>query len=179
MEYSKAGGWIPGLVYVTAALAYQILRVYTDLWLSRWTDQSVHSTSSSEEQEVRKRSRQFNEFHDDRKIIDVTLRHRPELALGEDQFCNKLSVSFFQTVSYFKVYIIISLGSILLSFLYNVAGQWAGARARRRLHQEAVIGLLDAPISFFDSNPTGKILNRFSADMGVIDKVKVSPTIVN
>ncbi|KAH0954120.1 hypothetical protein HN011_011629 [Eciton burchellii] len=131
MEYSKAGGWIPGLVYVTAALAYQILRVYTDLWLSRWTDQSVHSTSSSEEQE---------------------------------------------TVSYFKVYIIISLGSILLSFLYNVAGQWAGARARRRLHQEAVIGLLDAPISFFDSNPTGKILNRFSADMGVIDK-KISTSI--
>lgn len=54
MEYPKAGGWIPGLVYVTAALVYQILRVYTDLWLSRWTDQSVRS-ASSEHQDVRKR----------------------------------------------------------------------------------------------------------------------------
>ncbi|RLU19415.1 hypothetical protein DMN91_007972 [Ooceraea biroi] len=130
IEYTKAGGWIPGLVYVIAALAYQILRVYTDLWLSRWTDQSVHSIPSEQQ----------------------------------------------DTVSYFKVYIIVSVGSILLSFLYNVAGQWAGARARRRLHQESVIGLLDAPVSFFDRNPIGKILNRFSADMGVIDK-KISTSI--
>ncbi|XP_029661257.1 ATP-binding cassette sub-family C member Sur [Formica exsecta] len=130
MEYPKSGGWMPGLVYIIAALAYQILRVYTDLWLSRWTDQSVYSST--------------NERQD--------------------------------TVSYFKVYIIISVGSILLSFLYNVAGQWAGARARRKLHQEAIAGLLGAPISFFDYNPIGKILNRFSADMGVIDK-KLSTSI--
>jgi len=167
MEYPKAGGWIPGLVYVIAALAYQILRVYTDLWLSRWTDQSVHS-ASSEEQEVSKRStiQWISRRQKDYRCYITSSRAE------EDQFCSKLSVSLFQTVSYFKVYIIISLGSILLSFLYNVAGQWAGARARRRLHQEAVVGLLGAPISFFDNNPIGKILNRFSADMGVIDKVK-------
>lgn len=75
-------------------------------------------------------------------------------------------------MSHFKVYIVVSLGSVLLSFLYNVAGQWAGARARRRLHEEAIVGLLGAPVSFFDRNPIGKILNRFSADMGVIDKVQ-------
>lgn len=77
----------------------------------------------------------------------------------------------FQTVSHFKVYVAVSAGSVLLSFLYNAAGQWASARARRRLHREAVSGLLGAPISFFDRNPIGKILNRFSADVGVVDKV--------
>ncbi|KMQ95020.1 atp-binding cassette transporter sub-family c member 9 [Lasius niger] len=128
IEYPKSGGWMPGLVYVVAALAYQILRVYTDLWLSRWTDQNVHSPTNERQ----------------------------------------------NTVSYFKVYIIISVGSILLSFLYNVAGQWAGARARCKLHREAIAGLLGAPISFFDCNPIGKILNRFSADMGVIDKLYLS-----
>lgn len=46
MEYPKSGGWMPGLVYIVAALAYQILRVYTDLWLSRWTDQSVYSSTN-------------------------------------------------------------------------------------------------------------------------------------
>lgn len=51
MEYPKSGGWMPGLVYVVAALAYQILRVYTDLWLSQWTDQSIYS-STSERQDV-------------------------------------------------------------------------------------------------------------------------------
>lgn len=45
MEYLKAGGWIPGLIYIVVAVASQVLRVYTDLWLSRWTDQSVHSST--------------------------------------------------------------------------------------------------------------------------------------
>ncbi|XP_014489002.1 PREDICTED: ATP-binding cassette sub-family C member Sur [Dinoponera quadriceps] len=80
------------------------------------------------------------------------------------------------TVSYFKIYVIISVGSIFASLLFNITSQWAGARARRRLHREAVSGLLGAPISFFDCNPVGKILNRFSADIGVIDK-KLSTSI--
>lgn len=69
------------------------------------------------------------------------------------------------------VYIIISVGSILLSIIYNVSGQWAGVRARRKLHQEAVAGLLNASVSFFEYNLIGKTLSRFSADMSVIDKV--------
>lgn len=79
--------------------------------------------------------------------------------------------SLFQTVMYCTTYIIISVISIFLSLLYNVAGQWAGARARHKLHKEAVSELLRAPISFFDSTPIGKILNSFSVDMAVIDKV--------
>ncbi|XP_011881729.1 PREDICTED: ATP-binding cassette sub-family C member Sur [Vollenhovia emeryi] len=120
MEYPKAAGWLPGLVYAVAALAFQILRVYTDFWLSEWMEESIHSPAN--------------------------------------------------TVSYFMVYIIISVGSILLSILYNVSGQWAGTRARRKLHQEAVAGLLGAPVSFFEYNHIGKVLSRFSADMSVIDK---------
>lgn len=72
---------------------------------------------------------------------------------------------------YFKIYIILSMSSIFLSFAYSVVGQWTGARARRQLHEEAVSRLLRVPMSFFESHPVGKILNRFSADMGVIDKV--------
>ncbi|CAD1468666.1 unnamed protein product, partial [Heterotrigona itama] len=80
------------------------------------------------------------------------------------------------TVFYFKVYIILSVIFILLSFVCNATGQWTGARARKKLHEEAVSRLLRVPMSFFDSNPVGKILNRFSADTGVIDK-KISMSI--
>ncbi|XP_039304714.1 ATP-binding cassette sub-family C member Sur isoform X2 [Solenopsis invicta] len=120
MKYPKAAGWIPGLVCTVAALAFQILRVYTDFWLSEWMEKSVRSSAN--------------------------------------------------TVSYFMVYIIICVSSILLSILYNVSGQWAGARARRKFHQKAIVGLLGASVSFFECNLIGKILSRFSADMSVIDK---------
>ncbi|XP_043605687.1 ATP-binding cassette sub-family C member Sur isoform X3 [Bombus pyrosoma] len=129
-DYTKAGGWIPGLIYVGVAIFCQVLRVYIDLWLSQWTDEDN---------------------------INLNQENR-------------------NTVFYFKVYIILSLVFILLSFVCNATGQWTGARARRKLHEEAVSKLLRVPMSFFDCNPVGKILNRFSADTGVIDK-KISMSI--
>lgn len=46
MKYPKAAGWIPGLVCTVAALAFQILRVYTDFWLSEWMEKSVRSSAN-------------------------------------------------------------------------------------------------------------------------------------
>ncbi|XP_076755199.1 sulfonylurea receptor isoform X2 [Xylocopa sonorina] len=130
-DYIKAGGWIPGLIYTTVAVFCQVLRVYIDLWLSRWTDEgAVNFTQGTQN----------------------------------------------QTMYYFSVYITLSLIFILLSFVCNMSGQWTGARARRKLHEEAVSRLLRVPMTFCDCNPVGKILNRFSADIGVIDK-KISMSI--
>ena len=44
-----------------------------------------------------------------------------------------------------------------------------GARASDRIHKTLLYRLLRCPISFFDTNPTGRILNRFSGDMDVLD----------
>lgn len=43
-------------------------------------------------------------------------------------------------------------------------------RASIRLHNRIFVRLLRAPIAFFDSNPAGRILNRFAKDLGVIDE---------
>ncbi|CAG7731096.1 unnamed protein product [Allacma fusca] len=37
------------------------------------------------------------------------------------------------------------------------------------LHKSMFNGIIRAPISFFETNPAGRILNRFSKDMGLID----------
>ena len=44
-------------------------------------------------------------------------------------------------------------------------------RASRKLHNEMFHKLLRAESRFFDVNPSGRILNRFSKDMGSIDEV--------
>ena len=48
MTYFKVGGIFPGMTYVFAALGCQALRVYTDLWLSRWTEQNGHHDYSND-----------------------------------------------------------------------------------------------------------------------------------
>ena len=41
--------------------------------------------------------------------------------------------------------------------------------ASRALHDTAFARVLRAPVLFFDSNPSGRVLNRFSKDVGVMD----------
>lgn len=40
-----------------------------------------------------------------------------------------------------------------------------------RLHNTMFTKMLSAPMRFFDVNSSGRILNRFSKDMGTIDEI--------
>merc|ERR1712157_91195 len=42
-------------------------------------------------------------------------------------------------------------------------------KASHRLHDKMVSSVVRAKIVFFDTNPVGRILNRFSADVGIND----------
>ncbi|KAJ9596446.1 hypothetical protein L9F63_012530, partial [Diploptera punctata] len=71
---------------------------------------------------------------------------------------------------YLMVYGVLSLASIVLSLLSNGIGQYAGARARKVLHDSMLRNILRCPVRFFECTPVGRIINRFSTDMSVIDK---------
>lgn len=43
-------------------------------------------------------------------------------------------------------------------------------RASRRLHDAMFNGITRATMYFFNTNPSGRILNRFAKDMGLIDE---------
>lgn len=44
-------------------------------------------------------------------------------------------------------------------------------RSSKALHDRMFNGILNAPMRFFDQNSAGRILNRISSDMGLIDEV--------
>lgn len=41
----------------------------------------------------------------------------------------------------------------------------------QKLHDKMFTSVLSAPMRFFDTNPSGRILNRFSKDMGAVDEL--------
>ncbi len=54
-------------------------------------------------------------------------------------------------------------------FLLDLAPRLGGLVAGVRLHQTLLHGILRAPLSFFETTPTGRILSRFAKDMDSID----------
>lgn len=51
------------------------------------------------------------------------------------------------------------------------SGQYAGSVARKYLHEQLLNSVVRKSIYFFQITPFGRIMNRFSNDMSVIDKV--------
>ena len=57
--------------------------------------------------------------------------------------------------------------SILRAYLFFVVV----LKASERLHNKMTNTILKAPVFFFDTNPVGRILNRFSKDIGCTDEL--------
>ncbi|XP_052077881.1 ATP-binding cassette sub-family C member 5-like [Mytilus californianus] len=70
---------------------------------------------------------------------------------------------------YLLVYVSSLGGIILLTILRGFAGATTTIRASVRLHNIVLKKVMKAPMKFFDSNPSGRILNRFSKDMDEAD----------
>lgn len=72
--------------------------------------------------------------------------------------------------SYLMGYLGLSLLCIILSLVTNMSAQLVSLRSVKVFHNTMIDNIVQCPMRFFDANPIGRIINRFSSDMGVIDK---------
>ena len=72
-----------------------------------------------------------------------------------------------------KVYIYIGMvaGTILLFYLSALLVLETVVNSNSKLHHQMISAILKAPVLFFDINPTGRIMNRFSKDLGLMDEI--------
>lgn len=70
-----------------------------------------------------------------------------------------------------RIGVILGLGGVVavLAWVRSVCGFYFTIKASQRLHDKMLNSVLRAKIEFFDTNPVGRILNRFSGDIGIID----------
>eukprot|EP00123_Amoebidium_parasiticum_P018424 comp24199_c0_seq1/m.44437 comp24199_c0_seq1/g.44437 ORF comp24199_c0_seq1/g.44437 comp24199_c0_seq1/m.44437 type:complete len:1466 (-) comp24199_c0_seq1:528-4925(-) len=71
---------------------------------------------------------------------------------------------------YLGVYCALGVAYAVASLLVNFILTYGGIRASRRLHNDMLQRVMRAPMSFFDTTPLGRIVNRFSKDMYTIDQ---------
>ena len=70
---------------------------------------------------------------------------------------------------YLKIYVAFSLSVMLASVLRNIVAVWGSYRASKKMHARLLDHVLLLPMAFFDSQPLGRLLNRFTKDTEAVD----------
>ncbi|KAK9823545.1 hypothetical protein WJX72_003616 [[Myrmecia] bisecta] len=73
------------------------------------------------------------------------------------------------THTYLAVYFSLGLVSIAFQGIRTVLLIKGSTNASRRLHSALLAKVIRLPMAFFDSQPTGRLLNRFTKDMEAVD----------
>ena len=68
-------------------------------------------------------------------------------------------------------YIVLAVSAIVTSILRSNFSFYSMTMGSFRIHNNMIRSVLRAPVLFFDSNPIGRILNRFSKDVGGTDEL--------
>lgn len=77
-----------------------------------------------------------------------------------------------QVGKFIGVYLALGLGSSLLVIVQNlILWIFCSIEASRKLHERMAFAIFRSPMSFFETTPSGRILNRFSSDIYRVDEV--------
>ncbi|KAI9040636.1 ATP-binding cassette glutathione S-conjugate transporter YCF1 [Aspergillus affinis] len=73
---------------------------------------------------------------------------------------------------YIGIYLAFGIGSSALVIVQNlILWIFCSIEASRKLHERMAFSIFRSPMSFFETTPSGRILNRFSSDIYRIDEV--------
>ena len=67
------------------------------------------------------------------------------------------------------VYLATALGHVALIVVASVSFAFGCVRASRSLHRNVVAKLMHAPLSWYDSTPSGRTMSRFTTDVSQVD----------
>ena len=86
-------------------------------------------------------------------------------------YMTKMTAKNQQDETTLGIYASLVSAAFVLAIIRAYAFFYVSLRAAENLHNKMVACVLQAPVLFFDTNPAGRILNRFSKDIGAIDEL--------
>ncbi|GIX77997.1 multidrug resistance-associated protein 1 [Caerostris extrusa] len=73
------------------------------------------------------------------------------------------------TIWRLSIYGLLGLGEVLSALFGGVFLVFGATRASERFHRFMLDSVLKSPMSFFDTTPVGRIINRFTTDLEILD----------
>ncbi|KAF8767898.1 Multidrug resistance-associated protein 4 like [Argiope bruennichi] len=188
IEYIKSGaGLFLRIILLLSYIGTQVLFSGSDFWLTAWTNleqrkynvkdcwDGVNATKADLNE-----TGQYNLTYG---VFDRDFFYMNFANVSQD--CFKVTSNYrmdefdaasrVNTPYHLSVYAGLVLIVFLLSLLRTTCFFHMCMKASRNLHNKMFRCVLRSPVSFFDSNPVGNVLNRCSRDLGLIDDV-IPPT---
>nr|CAH7718231.1 unnamed protein product [Callosobruchus chinensis] len=164
LDYCKAGAsWIVLVLLVILLIVAQVASNASDLWLTHWTNMEEDALFQS-------------------KVSSIT-QNNTDLYVNTTNDADTLNGSSLIAVSvnytdpwlddrpyYVNIYTLYIFGAVILTSVRSIFYFKICMTASKVLHNRMFACILQAPMRFFDTNPSGRILNRFSKDMGGLDE---------
>ncbi|KAK8395732.1 hypothetical protein O3P69_005668 [Scylla paramamosain] len=140
-----SGGWCIAGIILFAIIIFTVSRMFSAVWLQHWLDQG----------DGRIEDRQMNVTLYNLTLSDAELKgsivENPSLWLYQLVYC----LSF--------------LLLLLTGVIKGIGVTFRVLAGASKLHSHMFTSILQSPMSFFDTTPTGRILNRFSRDLDELD----------
>lgn len=152
INYLRAGGSACKIIFVALLfLITQAIASMSDYFVGFWTHQ----------EEMRKYYSSDSSLSDNNVTSSDDLSAENNLYDEETLFESNLLV-YIGGVLIIALFVIAIIRSI---FFYTIT-----IGASKQLHKMAFSGIVSTSMRFFDLNPSGRILNRFSKDLGAVDE---------
>lgn len=132
----------------------QIIASLCDYWVSYWA--------------TREEYRQFDILKNNTAFVHL---------YGESTFFKIVNstmhshVHLLSTESYIAIYSALIISLFIAGISRATAFYSACMRCSKGIHKKMFEAVVHSPLAFFNANPSGRILNRFSKDMGAVDEV--------
>ncbi|CAK1599826.1 unnamed protein product [Parnassius mnemosyne] len=192
VKYFRAGGgWALLALALVSILLTQVAISISDLWLTHWMNDVEAKHLRSEDEKfnayftiTNNEANVFNETSESLIMDDTTTNPtspttmNPNLTIIGTMVKTALTIQNItsgeeplQHSYYIYIWATAILVSILLTTERSLLLLWICMRSSIKLHNLMFSNILAAPMRFFDTNPSGRILNRFSKDMGIVDEI--------
>ncbi|XP_042894914.1 ATP-binding cassette sub-family C member 4-like isoform X1 [Parasteatoda tepidariorum] len=185
-EYIKSGaGCCMRIILLLAYIITQVIFNGSDFWLTAWTnsEQRRYNIKDCWGNTTKSALNETRLYNDTYGLFDPEY-FRYNIANVSDD-CFKVTMNYLKdeedasaevrTSFNLSVYAGLVLLVFLLSLFRTTGFFHMCMKASVNLHNKMFRCVLRSPVSFFDSNPVGNILNRCSRDLGIIDDV-IPPT---
>ncbi|XP_048254075.1 ATP-binding cassette sub-family C member 2-like isoform X2 [Haliotis rufescens] len=152
-SYFSVIGWVSAAGIMVLYIIYNFAWAMSNIWLSHWTEDPSLKTIAH--LQARNYTSRLNSTGNEFNITGDSSVSRDKLQ----------SLSYY----YLGVYCAIALTQAVSVMLNSLLVYVRMVEAAKVTHKNLLDNIIKQPMSFFDTTPTGRILNRFTKDVDVVD----------